>query len=315
MWVDKDDVFADDKVREFKSSNPDAATHIRSTFFAKSPYPPTPTRSQLLSQHAFRYMSSDAGSNLTHKYPTGAIADSPTPFLQELPIHSPVPIVDFATMQSLNPSAPPFVSRPVTAQSSASDVAAMFRQLRVHTPAPLTPDGQRAAQQAAEMFALLFTPAERRGDQAGAGLEPGATDRSQEAVGATATTANQQRADSHGSATTTDLRRCARCREQNQYCHGHTPVVPDPTLDLPPRIPVQASIQSDSMARVNLNRAQATALASCLLDALENHQDAIEVPPAYNYGEELARILAEGLGIEQAVTAEGLGVRAGRGQG
>jgi hypothetical protein len=28
MWVDKDDVFVDDKVREFKNSNPDAATHI-----------------------------------------------------------------------------------------------------------------------------------------------------------------------------------------------------------------------------------------------------------------------------------------------
>ena len=29
MWVDKDDVFAEDKVREFKVSNPDARTHIR----------------------------------------------------------------------------------------------------------------------------------------------------------------------------------------------------------------------------------------------------------------------------------------------
>ena len=29
MWVDKDDVFAEDKVREFKASNPDARTHIR----------------------------------------------------------------------------------------------------------------------------------------------------------------------------------------------------------------------------------------------------------------------------------------------
>jgi hypothetical protein len=192
MWVDKDDVFADDKVREFKLSNPDAATHIRSTFFAKSPYPPTPTRSQLLSQHALRYMSSDAGSNFAHEYPAGAIADSPIPFSQEHPIHSPVPIVDFATMQPLDPSAPPFVSRPVTAQSSASDVATMFRQLRVHTPAPLTPDGQHAAQQAAEMFAISFTPAERRGDQASAGLESGAADRSQEAVGATVTTANRQ---------------------------------------------------------------------------------------------------------------------------
>jgi hypothetical protein len=171
MWVDKDDMFADDKVREFKSSNPDAATHIRSTLFAK-------------------YMSSDAGSNFAHEYPTGAIADSPIPFSQEHPIHSPVPIIDLATMQSLNSSAAPFVPRPVTAQSSASDVAAMFRQLRVHTPTPLTPDGQRAAQQAAEMFAMSFTPSERRGDQAGAGLEPGAVTRPQEAVGTTATTAN-----------------------------------------------------------------------------------------------------------------------------
>ena len=29
MWVDKDDVFTEDKVREFKISNPDARTHIR----------------------------------------------------------------------------------------------------------------------------------------------------------------------------------------------------------------------------------------------------------------------------------------------
>ena len=29
MWVDKDDVFADDKVRAFKESNLDARTHIR----------------------------------------------------------------------------------------------------------------------------------------------------------------------------------------------------------------------------------------------------------------------------------------------
>jgi hypothetical protein len=53
MWVDKDDVFADDKVREFKNSNPDAATHIRSASFAKSPYPPTTTLSHLLHQHCY----------------------------------------------------------------------------------------------------------------------------------------------------------------------------------------------------------------------------------------------------------------------
>jgi hypothetical protein len=42
MWVDKDDVFADDKVREFKVSNPAKETHIRRLSSAKSPYPSAP---------------------------------------------------------------------------------------------------------------------------------------------------------------------------------------------------------------------------------------------------------------------------------
>jgi hypothetical protein len=69
--------------------------------------------------------------------------------------------------------------------------------------------------------------------------------------------------------------------------------------------------------RVNLNCAQATALATNLINALENHQDAAPVPPVYDYGEEVAHIVAEGLGIDQVVAAEGLGVRTrgGRGQG
>jgi hypothetical protein len=146
MWVDKDDVFADDKVREFKASNPDSATHIRSTLVAKSPHPPTSVLSHLLHQHASSYMSSDGHDDLAAEYPAGAIADSPIPFSQEYPVNTPVnvpiPIVDFTTMQPLNAVTPVFSPRPVTASSSSSDVATMFRQLRVHTPAPLTPDGQ-----------------------------------------------------------------------------------------------------------------------------------------------------------------------------
>jgi hypothetical protein len=76
------------------------------------------------------------------------------------------------------------------------------------------------------------------------------------------------------------------------------------------------------MARFNLSRAQATALATRLIDSLEqNHQDATEVPPTYDYGEEFARIVAEGLGIAPDVAAEGLGVcnrrgrRSGQGRG
>jgi hypothetical protein len=308
MWIDKDDVFAEDKVWEFKAANSKAEMHMRSQAAAESSHSPIPTPSQLLIQHTFQYMSSDADSNLAYEYPAGAIADFPIPFSHEHPIHSPVPIVDFATMQSLNPSVTPFIPRPVTAQLSASDVAAMFRQLRVHTPAPLTPDSQRAAQQAAETFTVLFTPAERRGSQTGSGLEPGTADQSQEAVGATSATARRSRANSNGSATADDLQRCARCGEQNQYCHGHTPFVPNPMLDLPPRIPVRASIQPDGMARVNLNHTQATALASRLLNALEDNQDAATVLPPYDFRDEISRIITEGLRLEQAIVAKGLGV-------
>jgi hypothetical protein len=317
MWVDKDDVFADDKVREFKASNPDASTHIRRASFAKSPHSPLPTRAHYLYQHALSYMSSDGNNDFADEYPAGAIADSPIPHSQEFPIDTPVrvqvpiPVVNFTTLQPLTVNAPVFVPRPVTASSSSSDVAAMFRQLRVHTPAPLTPDGQRAADQAAEMFAISFAPAERRGDQAGPELEQGA------AVGATQATTHRRRSHSNGSATDHDLRQCARCGEQNQYCHGHTPIIPNASLDLPPRIPMRASVQPDGVARVNLNRAQATALASRLLNALENNQDAAPVPPAYNEADEFAHIVAESLGIDPVVAAEGLGIRTrgGRGQG
>jgi hypothetical protein len=152
-------------------------------------------------------MSSDSNDDLAHEYPAGAVADSPIPFSQENPINTPVsvpvPIIDFATMQPLNATTPVFSPRPVTASSSASDIAAMFRGLRVHTPAPLTPNGQRAARQINEMFAVSFTPAERRGDQASLSLEPGAAARPE-----ATTTANRQWANSNGSATDSDLRRC-----------------------------------------------------------------------------------------------------------
>jgi hypothetical protein len=165
MWVDKDDVFAEDKVQEFKDSNPKAETHIRSSSVAKSPYPSALICSHLLYQHASKYMSSNGNNELAFEYSAGAVADSPVPFSQtnpvDTPISIPVHIVNFTTLQPLNTAAAVFSPRPVTASSSASDVAAMFRQLRVHTPAPLTPDGQCAASQANETFIVSFTPAER----------------------------------------------------------------------------------------------------------------------------------------------------------
>jgi hypothetical protein len=241
MWVDKDDVFVEDKIREFKTSNPKAETHIRASPVAKSPHSSAFARSHLLHQHALRHMSSDGNNDLAQEYPAGAIADSPIPFSQtdavHTPVQVPVPIVDFATMRPLSPSTPVFSPRPVTASSSASDIAAMFQGLRVHTPAPLTPDGQRAANQANEMFVVSFTPAERRGSQTGSSLEPGATTGSEATLGAPSTTPRISRAPSYDSATDDDLRRCAQCGEQREYCHSHTPIVPNSSLDLPPNPP------------------------------------------------------------------------------
>jgi hypothetical protein len=116
MWVDKDDVFADDKVREFKASNPDAATHIRGASSTKSPHSPLPTRSQHLYQHALSYMSSDGNDDLAYEYPAGAIADSPIALSQEISVDTPVcvqapiPVVDFTTLQPLSITAPTFCS-------------------------------------------------------------------------------------------------------------------------------------------------------------------------------------------------------------
>jgi hypothetical protein len=165
------------------------------------------------------------------------------------------------------------------------------------------------------MFTLSLTPAEGGRGQAGSRLESGATTGLTTAVGTAPSTPHLQRAHSNVSPSPYDLRQCTRCGEQNQYCHGHTPVVPNPTLDLPPRVPVRAPVPANGVARFNLSRAQATALAGCLVNALDQDgQDAIEVPPAYDYGLKFANIIAEGLGIPPAIAAEGLGVRGGRRQ-
>jgi hypothetical protein len=316
MWVDKDDVFADDKVQEFKASNPDSATHIRSTSVAKSPHFPTSAHSHLLHQHALTYMSSDGNNDLAYEYSAGAVADSPVPFSQTNPIDTPVtvpvPIVDFVTLQPLDPAATVFSPRPVTASSSASDVAAMFHQLRVYTPAPLTPNGQRVADQASETFAISFTPAERRGSQASTGLESGTAAGPEEALGATTTTTHRSRSDPYDSSANDDLRHCARCGEQQEYCHGHTPIVPNSSLNLPPnppRISLSGSVPPNGVARFNLSRAEATALAARLTTSLgQDNQDATPVSPPYDYWGEFARIVAEGLGIPPDVAAEGLGI-------
>jgi hypothetical protein len=66
--------------------------------------------------------------------------------------------------------------------------------------------------------------------------------------------------------------------------------------------------------RFNLNHVQATVLAACILDALEDNKDAVAILPPYNYGREIANIVAEGLGIDPDIAAKGLGVHGRRGR-
>jgi hypothetical protein len=101
MWVNKNDIFADDKIQEFKASNPDSEVHIRGTLSTESPHPSALTCCHLLQQHTLAYMSSDGRSDLAFKYPAGAVTDSPEPTPS-------IPVVNFATMQPLSPNAPVF---------------------------------------------------------------------------------------------------------------------------------------------------------------------------------------------------------------
>ena len=70
MWVDKDDIFADDKVREFKKSNPDARTHLRRVIVTDNPHSLlASSRSSSTSYYATNIasMSSDGCSDLPNE--------------------------------------------------------------------------------------------------------------------------------------------------------------------------------------------------------------------------------------------------------
>jgi hypothetical protein len=69
------------------------------------------------------------------------------------------------------------------------------------------------------------------------------------------------------------------------------------------------------VARFNLSRAEATALAASLTTSLrQDNQDPTPLPPVRDYQEEFARVVAESLGISHATAAEGLGLRSRRGR-
>ena len=78
MWVDKDDVFTDDKVQTFKESNPEARIHLRAIRSTTMPHSPlASSRSSSASYFAphIQSMSSNE-SNHEHSPSIGSIAPS-----------------------------------------------------------------------------------------------------------------------------------------------------------------------------------------------------------------------------------------------
>jgi hypothetical protein len=273
MWVDKDDVFADDKVREFKQLNPDKRTHIRTLRYVDSPHPTTTSTSQLLIQHAHKYMSSDGDNDLAHEYPAGAyddttardehlddlhqaIVDAATNYTADQLRRLRQPVLLNESFVPLDPSAVPF--EPRSPSPSAQSIANAFRQLSIHTPARLTPDGAAAAAIIGTHPYEVSVPASAVvGDEDSESLASGAPRASPAAVRREESTTHHGGTRSR-STSVPDNTHCPRCDGPREYCHGHSPI-DNPTLPVPAPptpLPVPApALPTHRVATFNLNRA------------------------------------------------------------
>jgi hypothetical protein len=192
MWIDKDDVFADDKLQEFKASNPAKETHIRSLLSAKSPHPSALTHSQLLHQHAIRYMSSDGHSDVAYEPMAGAYADSASG--DEVPVirHIHNLLINAANTHTqaittaLRANATMFSPRSCTLSTEAAEVANAFRAMSIHTPAPISPNEPTTAHNNTPgkgHYEVLLPKQNVVGYEDHSGVAPGAAVTSQEEVG------------------------------------------------------------------------------------------------------------------------------------
>ena len=132
MWVDKDDVFADDKVQEFKESNPDARTHLRRAIVMNNPHSPlASSRSSSTSYFAPHIQSMSSNDSVTEHSPsTGSI----TPNRPYVPHSDPI---------------------------ESAEIADTFRRLVLHSPTQL------GREQAETVFEVSVPNARVVGDENG----------------------------------------------------------------------------------------------------------------------------------------------------
>jgi hypothetical protein len=224
MWVDKDDVFADDKVREFKASNPAKETHIRSTSSAKFPYPSALQHSHLLSQHAHRYMSSNGRSDLADEPTAGAYADSASGPEDAIidSIYDDIRRMATARTESiLRAQATPFEPRPPS--PSTDTIANAFRQLTLADAAE-----SRAAAESEHVLTLQVPEAIVTGDADGARVASGAASGSTEEARPEEPPTPSGRHASASPVSPSDIGFCDQCHGPREYCHGHESPAPTP---------------------------------------------------------------------------------------
>ena len=245
MWVDKDDVFADDKVRAFKESNPDARTHIRTLQVDEEPHSPlASSRASSTSYYAphILSMSSDERSDLPH------VDDGASSTHADTRPESPGDVDIADAIRLLRIGTPPINS--IEFAETASILA---------HPRPLTPFARDEDRHRVEARATASRPAEDGRAQ------PRQT---------------RRRDDSRHPDYEPDTRRCDRCNGPMEYCHGHDS--PDPIPIPAPVAPVfirPPSAPHTEVARVRLAHADVAALAAQIARLVnEDHEDTVEVP-------------------------------------
>jgi hypothetical protein len=221
MWVDKDDIFADDKVQEFKQSNPNKRTHIRLLHYIDFPHLTTPPLSHLLTQHTSNYMSSDGNNKLAYE-PTARVYADSTTSRDELPViqHIHNLLVNAANActraitSTLDTAATPFSPRPCTLSAEAAEVTNTFQTMSIHIPARLTPEGITNEPITEENLYEVSVPQQTVvGYEDHSGMASETTTGGQTVMGSEELTVSRHQSSSHGSSAHNDLSPCPQCGE------------------------------------------------------------------------------------------------------
>ena len=264
MWVDKDDVFMDDKVWAFKNSNPDARIHLRaiqSTNMPHSPLASSRSSSTLYFAPHILSMSSDESNN------------EPSPSIGSV-----------APVQPYVPHSDPVKS---------AEIADAFRRLILHSPTQLS------CEQAETVFEVSVPSAQVIGDEDGVRVASRTTAAGPSQDGAAQCIASEEGSDSDDPDYKPDMRPCPQGCGPRHYCHGHTPSprpqqspapVPIPPQPLPTyksmRAPLRLGRQptpfAPDLATFRLTREDTIALVDQLSSAIQqDDEDTNAVLPVY----------------------------------